>query len=666
MAASTASLLESLPLLALERICEYLDDDEPGKRSSLRAFSLTSRCCGAAAVARRFCQIELKPHDPEELVSALGLLNELLNPDGRHQNVRRLKVSWAMADDERRQRSLPLQDDETDEDEKDIEWNTTHYFNMHYFCRPSKACMRGRGTSGYADCPEETWMLLASFISQLPALQDLVWAFGSYIPQSVLSDVSARSCRLHMHRFRLRSLTQLRDSPQPIDPKQYALASSPSLSSIVVEARVFDDDGSVNYTVDAVMQMVAGTAPNLAHVCLFPSMGGDSILLRQAIRLGMPAWSGFFPPGMAKADQPQLPVRGSIQSLVFIGYTPRGIESWARLTDFKNLRCLHMDWSLGNVVALAEIATRGDFESLDTLGLEGIEDESGQAQEALNQSLKSINPLQRLELTGHVSNQAFDNVLRRHGGTLRKLSIKPYLDDRGKESENPIVVFSKADVQRLADQCPNLEQIWLPVNRLRGDDRETGIYRALGRLPRLRRAILSLWYTVGPDEEFWNEEIDGEHPLTSFYRPEEIPYNYLREAFTNCAIDATLALSIFNLLSSGGSLRYLRLESSQKIGDNSPGGGFSNFLDVLKWLNRSWVCKRDVRGRVTVSELNKKETARAGEEWKFLMTGQELEHYGEFGEEIFLEVYKDIWPQKTSEWWNDWESLPLSDGAEIA
>lgn len=657
MAGSTISLLESLPLLVLERICGYLDNDESGKRRSLRAFSLTSRCCCAATVARRFCQIQLKIHDPEELGSGLRLLNEVLNLDGRHRYVRRLKVSWAMADDERRREGLPRQDDETDEDEKDNDWNTTHYFDMHYFCRPSKTCMEEGGIDSITQYPEATWMPLASFISQLPALQDLVWAFGSHMPQSVLSAVSARSCRLHMHCFRLRSLIQLRDSPRPINPKDYALASSLSLSSIVVEVRDFETDGMVNYTVEAVMQMVAGTAPNLAHVCLLRSMAGNSIPHREAIRIGKPVWSGFSPPGAVEADQLQLPVLGSLQSLVFTGYASHGIENWARLTDFTNLRCLNMHWSLRNGVALAEIATRGDFKSLHTLELSTIEDETDQAQEALNQLLKSLNPLQRLEISGHVNNQAFDIVLRRHGGTLRKLSISPYRDE---ESHNPIIVFSEDVIQRLAEQCPNLEQVWLPVNRLRGDDRETGIYRALSRLPRLRRASLRLWYTIGPDEEYWNEEIDGEHPLRSFYNAEDIPFVYLREAFTNSAIDATLALTIFNLISSGGSLRYLRLEPRRKMGRNAPGCGTSNFVDVLRWFNRLWVCKRDVRGRVTVSELDKNETARAGEEWQYLMSGEELERYGE---DIFLEVFKDIWPQKTSEWWKDWESLPLSYGA---
>jgi hypothetical protein len=656
MTPSTTSPLEKLPLLILERICEYLDDDSE-RRRSLWAFSLTSSCCCAAAVAQRFCQIQLKIHAPEELDSSLKRWTEVLTPDGRHRHVRRFKVSWATTEEEeRRKKGLSRQDEEADDEEgeenDDANSNLRHYFDTHNFCRPSKSCLQGSGGGSITDHPE-AWVSLSRFISQLSGLQDLVWAYGSHIPQSVLSVVSARGSRLHMHCFHLSSLVQQRDNPQPIDPDDYALVTSPCLYSIVVRLVDFETDGMLNYTKEAVMRMVAGTAPNLAHVCLMQTMAGDSLAHREAIRLGKPAWSGFLSPGTVKPDQ--LQGLGSLQSLVFTGYPCRDIDSWARFTDFAKLRGLIMPWSLRCGVALAEMATSGNFESLDTLGLSGIEDETDQAQEALIRLLESLHPLQRLELSGYISNEAFDVVLRRHGGALRNLSIDPYRDN---ESQNPLVVFSEATVRRLAEQCPSLEQVRLPVNRTRGDNQETGIYRALSRLPRLRCAFLRLLYSVGPDEEFWDDERDGEYPLSFGVEAEEIPSAFLREAFSNSAIDATLALSIFNLISSGGSLRYLRLEPRRKMGPNAPAPGYVQFENVLRWFSRSWVCKRDIRGEVTVRELDKKGTASAGEEWKYL--SEETQYNGE---EIYQEVFKEIWPQKTPEWWKDWKSLPLFEEA---
>jgi hypothetical protein len=101
MAPPTATSLETLPLLVLERICQYLDDDSE-KRHSLWAFSLTSRCCCAAAAAQRFCQIQLKIPAPDELESGLRRWTEVLNPGDRHRHVRRLKVLRVTMEEERR------------------------------------------------------------------------------------------------------------------------------------------------------------------------------------------------------------------------------------------------------------------------------------------------------------------------------------------------------------------------------------------------------------------------------------------------------------------------------------------------------------------------------------------------------------------------------------
>jgi hypothetical protein len=93
------------------------------------------------------------------------------------------------------------------------------------------------------------------------------------------------------------------------------------------------------------------------------------------------------------------------------------------------------------------------------------------------------------------------------------------------------------------------------------------------------------------------------------------------------------------------------------MGPKAPGFGCVLFQNVLRWFNRSWVCKRDARGRVTVRELDRKGTAKAGKEWQCLRKEQQYN-----GEDVYQEVFKDIWPQRTPEWWKDWKSLPLSGG----
>ena len=113
------SLIENLPLLVSERICEYLDD-ETATRPSLRAFSLASQSCHAATAAQRLSQIELRIRDPEELESNLRRWNEALI-DGRNHYVRRLRISWDLTAEERKTFSA-RKDEELDEDGYPTGW----------------------------------------------------------------------------------------------------------------------------------------------------------------------------------------------------------------------------------------------------------------------------------------------------------------------------------------------------------------------------------------------------------------------------------------------------------------------------------------------------------------------------------------------------------------
>jgi hypothetical protein len=263
-----------------------------------------------------------------------------------------------------------------------------------------------------------------------------------------------------------------------------------------------------------------------------------------------------------------------------------------------------MPWNSQSCITLAEMAMRGDFESLHTLGLSEIYAETHQKQETLNRLLENLNPLQRLDIGGSISEETFNVVLRRHGKTLRKLSVYLYRDE---ESQFPMVVFSEAVVQRLAEQCPNLGQVELPINRTRGDDRETGIYRALSRVPRLKRAFLKLLFSIGPNKAIGEEVREWEPLVSNGSFGENIHFVYLREAFSNSAIDSTLALSIFNLISTGGSLRHLRLEISRKASGRKPRVGEYPFTSILRWFGRNWVCKRTPEVESQCGSLTKRQ-----------------------------------------------------------
>ncbi|CAG8960191.1 hypothetical protein HYFRA_00010670 [Hymenoscyphus fraxineus] len=643
---STFSALETLPLLALERICQYLDHDD-WDRQNLWSFTLASRTCCSVAAARRFCQITLRLV-PGELERCLKPWMDVLNHDGRYRHVRRLKVL--------RFTSNP----NPKPDQYDSGWNARHYFDMHDFCRPSENAL-GQDWAPRNEPAEnpDFWVPLSRFIDEMPALQDLVWAFGSHMPRPVLSAVTTAGCRLHMHQFSLRSLIQFGNNPQPIDPDEYALATSSSLFGIVARvAGTRGYEGELNYNEEALMQMVAGMAPNLAYLYMTTIQEGQAYMPDEIRRLGRPEWSGFFCDGVAEASRY---VRGSLQSLVCAVYVPGGIAKWTQFTDFTKLRCLVIPYTPEEGVALTKIATRGGFQSLETLKLSPLEDETPNAQKVLQQLLESVNPLRRLLLDGYFTTETLNIVLRRHGATLRTLSMHSYLD-QGIDRDPPtlLIAFSKTVVEQLVAECPNLEQIEIPILRTEGDNEEAGIYRALSRLPRLKDAVLMLGFWIGPDEEYWDEAQYGPYPPDDeVYEAEQIPPNKLRIAFRNCAIDSTLALSIFNMIATGSNLRSLKIHTRRKTTENSPDN--QQFAALLRWFNRPWVCTRDDASTVTVKELDEKETISCGKDWERASKNYQSKGYRDPNQDVLVDVFKSVWPPKTTEWWNDWETRNVAN-----
>ncbi|KAH9219377.1 hypothetical protein DL95DRAFT_485591 [Leptodontidium sp. 2 PMI_412] len=550
-------------------------------------------------------------------------------------------------------------------EEEGDKWNSRHYFQMHDFCRPSEDSLR-YGESNIQDPYSDSWVPLSDFVKQLSGLQDLVWTAGSSIPPSILSAVSQTRCRLHIHEFEIPSLIQELDNPQPVSLEDYALCTFPFLSSIVARVGSFESFGKLNYIEEAIMRMTSGLAPNLTHLCVISEGEAGELDIDEAIALGKPDWKGFFP-GQTSSHKniEQATTRSStwsrFRTLVFPDYVPRGVDHWARITDFAVLQCLVMPWNLMYGTALAGIASRGELKSLQKMELFSIEDETEESQDAFNLLLSSLNPLHRLDLGGYVSPATFQIVIHRHGPGLRALRVQPQRDE---DERNPLVVFSAAVLAELASYSPHLTHLSLPISRTGGDKHEVAIYRCLSKLPCLEHLCLRLDYCIGPDEEFWNEERDGEHPLNLEVTEgdtDKIPFQYLKEAFSNGAVNETLARGIFELISGGtsghGRLRYLRLEVTRKAGYNAVGNHSAQFRATLRWFNRSFACTRDIHrtDEVTVTALGLKDLASAEKQWRFMMSNKEKFR----GEEVFVEVFRDLWPQKTKDWWNDWESLPL-------
>ncbi|KAI8954478.1 hypothetical protein F4801DRAFT_533351 [Xylaria longipes] len=640
--------LETLPLIVLERICEYLAQSDP-KRRSLQAFSLVSKRCCSAAESQRFGQIRVIVRGRRNFRDDLCQWNEILNADNRFRCVRGLTVSgWGSVLEKEEGENYETIDEEDDEDGDE---NMQDYFGMHECCGPSNIpnkYVTDRGPSPQHEAQPEAWELIAHFIGKLPGLKDLAWGCGTKIPRNILSAVHTVGCRLHVNRFSLSSLIQDREHPHDIDPDEFALATSPCLYSIVVPFYGYDEYGNINYNQEAVLRMVAGAAPNLAHIWMRLSPPGASIALRAAYHSTRPTWPGFFRETKL-GDEPK---RGSLQSLVISdsGLSPEQIENWSHITDFSKLRHLVIHWNdnshdvVTSLHVLASLASHGHFESLHALMLTIPVGSSRQVQEALSLLLERLNPLEKLYLSGFISNTAFKTALCHHGSTMRTLRVIPR---RHSGSRKPPLVFSAAEAKHLVEQCPNLERLEFPVNRTQGDAEETAIYRELSKMQRLKHLTLVLHITLTTDEEYNEDEEDEEDEIFVSSSGSDMPFADIRRCFINTAIDSSLALSIFNLISLNGRLKYLRLRVSQNLG---PAAGDNDLHDILTWLGRSWACKYNDRGTVSIRECDKDVRIWLDDELQYLE------------EDLYLKVWNSIWPQRTSRWWENWKSFPLSDG----
>ncbi|ETS79157.1 hypothetical protein PFICI_09010 [Pestalotiopsis fici W106-1] len=552
--------------------------------------------------------------------------------------------------------------------------------------------------------------LLPTFLSRVTVLQDLVWA-PSQIPSRVVDMLATQfpQCRLHMHRFQLGSLWMHRDQvPQPISSQDWALVTSPNLCTAVAYCNSSDHKGNLGFLWPAVMDMVAGVAPSLQHVTFRPGPASAALGLLEARYGGRPPWAGFHPDlasGSGDGHDTRNcedasrgtgeKTRGALRSLVYRqAVTDEEMLQYSERTDLTKLSHLTLRKTASQSLPLPTLAAQaraGEFCNLTSLCLQQM-GPRGEHLGALNDILENIGPLKHLCLEGFVGNNSFNIILRRHGKTLRSL----HLDSRGLFSENDerkpseLLRMTAAEVQRIAEFCPYLTEIEIPVSRSHGDAREVALYRALSQLGRLKRAWLHLCFWVGPDENA-SDDVPEEDMYQSWENA-AVTLPHLKDAIVDCAIDGTLARSIFNVISDEGNarstrsaattsfsnLRWLRLDVRREIGRfATPGYEEPDFDGLLDLFTRSWVVERreeshdDKDGEVlsqaasppsqnasgiVVTGLDEERAQRAAkEDWP------EHDEWQHDSRKTFKTAFEELWQPDMNkpQWWNDWRSFPL-------
>jgi hypothetical protein len=336
--------------------------------------------------------------------------------------------------------------------------------------------------------------------------------------------------------------------------------------------------------------------------------------------------------------------KGRLQSLVLDGGNSTNsaqLTAWRYHTDFSQLYSLEIrkEVRLEALRTLTRMAEDGGFESLHKLVLSVspfMYQEQPHMDEAASLLLQTLHPLEDLGLMGFVADRTFTTVLRRHGETLRKLQFIPA---RQPWMQLEPYVISHHCIQELQKRCPNLREVELLMPRTKGDEQEVSIYRALGMLPRLKRASLFLDCShlpglLGNGGSFLDDEQKASH---------------MREVLINSAVDSALALGIFRAISTTNTLQYLKLQVSRggNFGQEWAGGDLSN---IVRWIARSWVCKRDSGGEIIVRESGKRERMELENiEW----LEADMEEY--YDGKLYKRIWRELWlEERTGDWREDW------------
>jgi hypothetical protein len=456
------SAMEDLPLDLLDQISFYLDPN------SLLDFSLVNKQCNSAANRHKFRTISVRFSSPDSLHYSVEKWNNILAASQSFRCVHHVQV-------------LPS-----------ILW-------MPYSSRHFVDCGdRPLQTWKYSYCDRDKsqpitddsdWLTCTEFLKRLPGLQDLTWACVEQIPSSVLGYINAKRyphVRLHMQNFRLQSLVQPPQAEIELNSNELELASSPCLTSLRLRYCWLDDGGYADYNEQAVIDMVAGGAPNLQDVYITREENGSGpwfLLAWQRQRRREWRRNLLFP---------AMPIgaQGSLKTLdIYEQNSTKSLTRWSEATYFSKLQNLTIHNEVDKE-ALLWLKNSCRFTALDKLALNlGSADPDGppeHSSDAIDDLLLSLNPLTSLRLVGFFLSRTISLVLSHHGHHLRRLllsSTEPLSEtllDQGRADLATVPLLHS-----LRESYPLLEELSLCMLCSKGDASEVAIYRAIGQIPSL-------------------------------------------------------------------------------------------------------------------------------------------------------------------------------------
>lgn len=648
--------IHSLPLEILQQVAEYVDI---GHRPSLQAFSLTSKACHNASVFLIFRKVHIRVRDCEGIQRDVDRLSGVLSRVDSFRHVQRISMTGA----------LLLKGNKREFHDPDKSYYKTSgldeiFSDEDLMSTGGKYVVYDEAVIKESSEEDMAWAPIVKLIGAICHLKDLVYECQNQFPPSLLRFLHHKhpSCRLHHLTFRFRTLLWVVPYPYEME-----LATSPSLYRIKAVCAYQDSDGDFDYNPDAIMELVAGLAPNLKEVdiqCIHPIVPSHQRRVRDQ------PWQGL--PGLSSGAV------GSLTSLSLKGFhwlSPTDLQSWVKHTDFAKLQHLDlgggyqyyscglsgetMDWIAQNLVFPRLRTLRVGLDRHDT-----FHERPNYSENAIS-FFQTFEPLDELFVHGPLDWQIVDVILSHHGRTVRKLGLHPLEPPdspaNGRDRRDIPIEFSKDRLLHIQLQCPALQELSIPIKRSKSSASEVELYKCFSEMQSLRRLFLHLdcsnWrisrdstYDPGFSEE--DSEIVYEGPGRPW-----IKKGHLKEALINCAVDRALARSIWNAISDGKKGRPLERLKLWTTG----GGDWPDFSKtcclccMVDNLSRAWVLERTARqGQQEIMIREPGQSAREASERESWCVAHEKTS------EVWR-IFRSIWPRKTGSkgWQEDWSSFPL-------
>lgn len=655
--------LVSLPLEILHQVGAIVETEH---RPSLFTFSLINNACHRAALPLIFRRILITVSDPETLRKDVASLIEALSRTESARHVQCITIKGDI-----RPKAQKTNKDSPDADEPEPPDGSQEILGNNVSCGLKHFVVYDEPVIVKSSNEDKAWSPVVDLLQTVLCPRDLIYDCQSQFPPSLLETLHQQhpKCRLHHLTFRFRTL--LWGTPYRYEMQ---LATSPSLHRLNVVCAWRDSDGDDDFNLEATMDLASGLAPNLKEVSIVEVW---PLGCWRYDRRHRALWQGL--PGLVGK------VGGSLTSWTWVGcYDGVGTnirKNWPKNTDLTHLQHLtigrfhdthlgisgdEMEWIIQNrsfprLKTLSVALTRNDY----------FVDRPNYVDNVVS-FFQAFRPLEELSVDGPIDAQIMETILSRHGNTLKKLTLHPkeewFEDVNGRNAANTPMIFTKDHLSQIANYCPLLEELSVPVKRKESRASEVELYRCFGKMKSLRYLFLvldcSTW--IAPERrqrrlarsqthhEQTRNPLSDEEDQEIVDRCGGLTRSEVKNTLINCAVDESLARSIWSTISQNKEGRQLERLKLWPTGASSYPRRPQFFSVLVEEISRSWILERNPRDDqvdLIVRELNKLWREYAREKWDrdddFRGTAEEM--------------FRSIWPCKagSKDWRDDWSSFRL-------